>query len=179
MQKIRELECVDCGRPSEEYLCETCKSIKEEEKESTKYMSQIVSAELDPRNISKFILGGNATFTLHNTLKGTHLTYKVRICEDDNNLFFVSVLTGPDNWINYKFIGSIRGEKFYFSKKSKISPDSPSVVAFTWFWSNLHRLPPALKVLHEGKCGRCGRKLTVPESIESGFGPECIKFVGG
>jgi len=24
------------------------------------------------------------------------------------------------------------------------------------------------------RCGRCGRVLTVPESVESGFGPECI-----
>jgi hypothetical protein len=26
---------------------------------------------------------------------------------------------------------------------------------------------------HEGKCCRCGRKLTVPASIASGIGPEC------
>ena len=25
----------------------------------------------------------------------------------------------------------------------------------------------------KGKCGRCGRKLTVPSSIESGLGPHC------
>ena len=30
---------------------------------------------------------------------------------------------------------------------------------------------------HEGRCGRCGRKLTVPESIEAGYGPECINLV--
>jgi hypothetical protein len=33
-------------------------------------------------------------------------------------------------------------------------------------------------VWHEGRCGRCGRKLTVPESIESGFGPECASILG-
>jgi len=32
-------------------------------------------------------------------------------------------------------------------------------------------------VFHEGACGRCGRTLTVPESIASGFGPECIRYV--
>jgi hypothetical protein len=31
-------------------------------------------------------------------------------------------------------------------------------------------------VWHEGSCARCGKKLTVPESIESGFGPECVKL---
>lgn len=29
------------------------------------------------------------------------------------------------------------------------------------------------KVHHEGRCGKCGRRLTVPESIETGLGPEC------
>jgi hypothetical protein len=32
---------------------------------------------------------------------------------------------------------------------------------------------------HEGKCGRCGRLLTVPSSIESGIGPECSKIMRG
>lgn len=35
-----------------------------------------------------------------------------------------------------------------------------------------------VEIWHEGKCGRCGRQLTVPESIESGFGPECVKMIG-
>jgi hypothetical protein len=30
-----------------------------------------------------------------------------------------------------------------------------------------------LEVWHEGRCGRCGRALTVPESVERGIGPEC------
>jgi hypothetical protein len=30
-----------------------------------------------------------------------------------------------------------------------------------------------LEVWHEGRCGACGRRLTVPESIERGLGPEC------
>ncbi|MGQ4872128.1 MAG: DUF6011 domain-containing protein, partial [Candidatus Thorarchaeota archaeon] len=32
-------------------------------------------------------------------------------------------------------------------------------------------LPEKVRIWHEGKCGRCGRRLTVPESIESGYGP--------
>jgi hypothetical protein len=31
---------------------------------------------------------------------------------------------------------------------------------------------------HAGKCGRCGRKLTVPQSIETGIGPECASIMG-
>ena len=28
-------------------------------------------------------------------------------------------------------------------------------------------------VHHEGKCGKCGRPLTVPESVKTGLGPIC------
>ena len=31
----------------------------------------------------------------------------------------------------------------------------------------------------DGKCGRRNKTLTVPESVESGFGPECIKAIDG
>jgi hypothetical protein len=34
------------------------------------------------------------------------------------------------------------------------------------------------EVYHEGRCGRCNRKLTVPESIETGLGPECASKLG-
>jgi hypothetical protein len=36
-------------------------------------------------------------------------------------------------------------------------------------------LPECIEIWHEGKCGKCGRQLTVPSSIETGIGPECIK----
>ena len=36
-------------------------------------------------------------------------------------------------------------------------------------------LYPTVKVFHSGKCGKCGKKLTTPESIKSGLGPYCSK----
>jgi hypothetical protein len=36
-----------------------------------------------------------------------------------------------------------------------------------------HPLPGSVDVLHSGRCGRCGRTLTTPDSIERGLGPEC------
>jgi hypothetical protein len=35
-------------------------------------------------------------------------------------------------------------------------------------------LHPQLIVHHENHCGRCGRTLTVPESVERGIGPDCL-----
>ena len=37
------------------------------------------------------------------------------------------------------------------------------------------RIPEHLEIFHEGRCCACGRKLTTPESILSGIGPECAK----
>jgi hypothetical protein len=38
-----------------------------------------------------------------------------------------------------------------------------------------NKLPEFVEVWHEGKCGKCGRALTVPSSILTGIGPECSK----
>jgi hypothetical protein len=93
-------------------------------------------------------------------------------------MHFVSVLTGPDNTQDYRYLGFMRrGVYFHGGAKAKISRDAPSAKAFDWFWRIVAqgRDPSfACDVDHLGACGRCGRPLTVPESIRSGFGPECI-----
>ena len=57
----------------------------------------------------------------------------------------------------------------------RIGADAPSRKAFTWFWNRL-RADADLsqcEVWHEGRCGRCSRVLTVPESLQTGLGPVC------
>jgi hypothetical protein len=180
---VKEL-CIECGKECNTHLCDICRinaaSFLEEGNNRgirKEKILQTSNATLEKDKLEKFILAGNATFTLWNTKKGTHLTYKIRVSKDDPDLFFVSILTGPDNWTNYTYLGVIKDKIYWYGKKSKISKDSQSARTFEWFYNNLNRLPLALQVLHEGKCGRCGRKLTVPESITSGFGPECINYV--
>ena len=128
-------------------------------------------------NPMRFALAGNAVFTIRSTQSGERFTYKVRVCEDNATMHFVAVLTGPDNWENYSYVGLIRrGVYFHGGQKAKVAATAPSAVAFDWFWRNLVRgsLPDTVEVFHQGRCGRCGRALTVPESIQSGFGPECV-----
>ena len=86
------------------------------------------------------------------------------------------MLTNPEV---YQFIGSLKNKSFTHSRKSKISKDAQSVRVFDYVFSNLCKgaLPEFIEIWHEGKCGKCGRTLTVPSSIESGFGPECSKRV--
>jgi hypothetical protein len=130
--------------------------------------------------IFNFILGGIAIFTIVNTLTGRRFTFKVtkKDVGDGKTLFFVGVLSGPDNGADYNFLGTIFDDGVYrHGKKSRIGQDAMSAKAFAWLMGRLETrtdLGP-VEFWHEGRCARCGRRLTTVESIKSGFGPVCLE----
>lgn len=131
-------------------------------------------------SIKKFILAGNAFFTVKNDNTGKHITFNVSKVED-KDLWFVSTLTGADNTNDYTYMGVINGNGFRPTKKSKISTDAVSFKGFNWLWNQVSsktELPENVKFFHAGRCGRCGRTLTTPESVEMGFGPICMEKLG-
>lgn len=125
----------------------------------------------------EYALAGNAIVTLASRRSGSHYTFKVRAAKNANDLFFVNLLTGPDNTADYTYLGTVRAGSFGLTRKSRLTEDSIPVRAFRYFFEHATQgdLPPALEVRHEGRCGRCGRLLTVPESLDRGIGPECAK----
>jgi hypothetical protein len=133
------------------------------------------SHKLNNSDALKFIFAGNSTATFVNTKTNNRFTFKVKQ-KKDSNLFFVSVLTNPDT---YTYIGTVINGQFKHGKKSKITKDAQSVRVFDYVFNNLvsNSLPNFIEVWHEGRCGKCGRNLTVPESIANGLGPECIKSI--
>ena len=132
-------------------------------------------------NPARFALAGHAVFTLQSKKTGARFTYKVRAA-DSGPLHFVQVLTGPDNTQDYRYLGFLRrGVYFHGGQKAKIARDAPSAKAFDWFWRHMAAnasAPDSVEVSHEGRCGRCGRPLTVPESVRSGFGADCAAQMG-
>lgn len=136
----------------------------------------------DPKAALTFILAGKSYATFVSTKSGNRYTYKIELAEKRNptdmNTWFVSLLMGPDNWSNYKYIGMIKNNQFRWTSKAKVAQDAPSVLGFGFVFDSLQaNAINNFEVWHEGKCGRCGKKLTVPESIASGFGPDCIMKV--
>jgi hypothetical protein len=126
-------------------------------------------------NIKKFVMAGNAIFTLLSVATGTRFTFRVKAKKDGGIPHFVSVFNGTDNENDYAFLGTIFPDGNYKpSMKSIFKDDSKPQEVFKWFFTRIETLPITVQIFHEGKCGRCGRTLTVPESIQSGFGPECI-----
>ena len=147
----------------------------------------MLSHKLNSADALKFVLAGHSIFTIRKIETDGRFTYRVTVPEDQKEhptLYFVSVLTGSDNNSDYSYIGYIRAQNngsytFYYGNKSKLSKTAPSVVVFEAVFNLLLQgiELKKLEIWHEGKCGRCGRTLTVPESIESGYGSECIKHV--
>jgi len=132
-----------------------------------------------------FVTAGKAIFTVHNPT-GTHFTYRVQaqpsIFNKDETVHMIGVLVGPDNTKDYRYLGMLNPNgSIRLTKKSKFDAnDLPFKVlkwAFQVIWTQSD-IPSGYGIKHEGMCGRCRRKLTTPESIDSGFGPECIKKVG-
>lgn len=140
-----------------------------------------------------YITAGNATLTLTSQVTGKHFTYRVRRCEkhkdyirDPAPRFFVSLLTGSDNVNDYSYIGLLApGDDgyltFHTTHKSCATEDASSVKALRWLLRilNAHKDLDSVMatVQHEGRCGRCNRPLTHPESLQNGLGPECVRRV--
>lgn len=139
-----------------------------------------------------FMGAGKAIMTIESKATHKHFTFKfVRPKHDeekDSSLkkskdlpIWVRLLNGSDNESSYTFLGTIFNNTYYHSKKSRIGADAQSVRSFVWWFkslvanseSNLNKI----ELYHEGRCMKCGRKLTTPESIEQGVGPICADTI--
>jgi hypothetical protein len=131
--------------------------------------------ELTNDTALNYILAGNAIITLTSLATNHHFTYRIEQ-PDDHTPHFVWVLAGLNNTRDYIFLGTIFDRKRYaHGKKSPINPSAPSTKAFAWAWRHIlsGTIPDTLVIQHEGRCGKCGRRLTDPVSIERGIGPVC------
>ncbi len=135
-----------------------------------------------------FLTAGRAIFTVSNG-KGQHYTYRVTKSRTPGRApaYFVGVLTGSNNEGDYTYLGLLAcDERAYFLRRTAKSPasliDGKPGAVFAWAMkvvSGLRDLPEGYRIDHAGKCGRCARTLTDPESIERGIGPECVRLMTG
>jgi NADH:ubiquinone oxidoreductase subunit D len=134
--------------------------------------TQLTETQLtETEHIKSFLLGVNALFTMVGV--ESRFTYKVKqLKRDPDNVRAVYVLSGPNNTADYMRIGTIRVDLNEFEARNSLTP---SARAFNWVFARLVRglsIAP-VQVLHHGRCCKCGRTLTTPESIQSGIGPIC------
>jgi hypothetical protein len=148
---------------------------------------EFVSHKISNDDIQRFMLAGKAAFTVQNFITKNRFTYKISKCKNPKGkcekIWFVSVLTGTDNTSDYTFLGTLfntyAGVLYKHSSRSCITEEAASAKVFAWLFPKvmMKLVPAQIEIFREGRCCRCGRVLTVPESIESGIGPECAKFM--
>lgn len=125
----------------------------------------------DPIYLKEFILSGKAVFTLYSQKSSKHITFKVKA--KGAFMHWVSYLTS--NGV-YEYLGTITDQGFTSTRATR-----PQLTygyrfkAFDWFWKHMvaGQMPKDATVHHEGMCGACGRPLTDPVSIKTGYGPDC------
>lgn len=125
---------------------------------------------------AEFVFAGNSIFTLVSKRTGHRFTYGVRKAKNAD-VYFVNLLVGPNNMKDYMYLGIVKSNgRFALTEKSRNGWEAQSVKAISWFLSHIES--DQVEMYHAGRCGRCRRRLTVPESIISGIGPECAKAMG-
>lgn len=148
--------------------------------------------------IREFLFAGQAMFTLVSLKTELRFTYKVRakkqdveelarrtaageVTEEEFVCYFVNLLRGPDNTADFAYLGVLRKPgRFFITPKSRVTKHPGSHKALVWFLDALKTdrqdvIGKQLEFWHTGRCGCCGRLLTVPDSVERGIGPECAR----
>lgn len=142
----------------------------------------------DVEMVRTFVLAGNARLTLVSGRTGARYTFRVRRADEERDgrrPWFVSTLIGQNNDTDFAFIATVHDRVAPLEERLSVrrggSVEDVRVKAFAFLLRCLDggALPASFEVWHEGRCGRCARVLTVPSSIESGFGPECVHHVLG
>ena len=138
---------------------------------------------MNTEQIMKFVQGGNSTFTLRSKNWKLRYTYNVKIDKNDCNRFIAKVLFGPDNTKDYRYLGLFYRDNVTL-RVGKLTTSIPRsdhrfsmLKVFLELLCTEKELPYTCEFYPSGRCGRCGRKLTSPESIERGFGPSCWEAI--
>jgi len=114
---------------------------------------------------------------------GDYRTLKIRTQDQDATFKpgtrLISYLNGPDNWKNYQGFGEVLPGnvlKVWLKHQS-----ATQIIACAHILlSGPEAMVDGLMAygIASGSCGVCGKKLTTPESLERGIGPECAKALG-
>lgn len=126
----------------------------------------------------------NGIWTVHNTVKGTHRTFKIHTAKNGRfgNKRFVSLLVGSDNENNYEgfaFVGS-DGKSinvWHANRKNQDGSDSDFVkfaaILVDLFCNDAKKYGKFCELKGSTTCLRCNRTLSTPSSIDNRYGKEC------
>lgn len=136
-----------------------------------------MSAKIDDAFIERYITSGKVTAILVSA-SGSHYSFHINEWKKVPGMFFVEYKGETTQKVGY-FKRRREDNHWELTVKGELGITDKPVLAFSHMLDciNYKRPSEILEVWHNGSCGRCHRKLTDPDSIETGFGPECLKII--
>lgn len=131
----------------------------------------------------------NGIYTVKNRETGEYRTFKIRTISEDSRFApgerTIAILTSPDNNRGYTQFGFVTDAGIAIWRK-KQGGKNQAWTKWQWFafmvWDVLTNDGAVMKekgkeydVELSKRCLRCNRRLTTPESLKHGIGPECLK----
>ena len=117
----------------------------------------------------------NGCITVENTVRGTHRTFQIRTQSEDSSFApgerVIGLLVGPDNESDYQNFGFVKPDGSVRIWSRFRGTEYTSLVRVLQHVAHYESLGCVYHI--EGRCRVCNRKLTTPESVESGLGPVC------
>ena len=119
----------------------------------------------------------NATITILNKESGSHRTFRIKTVRKGKlqGKQIVEVLVGPDNEASYQGFG-FANEAEISVWRSKQSMKPVAALIEHCLGIKKAKFSDKFEMQYSKNCCRCNRKLTTPESIAKGIGPECEKM---
>lgn len=115
-----------------------------------------------------FLFGGKANFSLRSVKTDEFFSYKVKKYHT-----YYRVYSSHGHYLG-RLWRNLHGKVIFFPGEE---PEPINVFSsrLPFHWFICHMEDKQVEFWHEGQCGVCARKLTDPESIKRGIGPECAK----
>lgn len=116
----------------------------------------------------------NGTLTAENVATGEWRTFQIKTQPEDANFApgerIAYLLTGADNENDFTGFAFVKddGRLFVWKKKRGTIFD-----AYAKMLERPERYAKTVRFFFQGRCRRCNRKLTTPESVSAGIGPIC------
>lgn len=122
----------------------------------------------------------NGYYTIQSRTTGEHRTFLIRTQASDAEfapgLRLLALLTGPNNEEDYKAFAFVEDDGIHVWNSMRGEGLWEKYAEMIWSLALDAGFSPWAKnysIMEEGRCLRCNRLLTTPESVSSGIGPVC------
>jgi hypothetical protein len=130
---------------------------------------------LDTRISEDFDLATHNGVVTVRSCSGEHRTFRISTQADDAEFApgerILYILAGPDNTADYMGLGFVKPDGRVILWKRHRGTQIEKIVRVLQRVTKYREM--GFEYFAEGRCRRCGRTLTTPESIRSGIGPVC------